>query len=571
MDAPINEERAAKVAARLGVLFTAGSEVSQLYGLKVRTRTAVINAGILPKMIESANLTETSVRNSGITAPIMIMRSDGGVMDIDAMRKRPILSILSGPAAGVAAAMMFLRISDGVFVEVGGTSTDMSAIANGRALIKSAQIGGNRIYMRTLDVRTVGVAGGSMIRLGNNDIKDVGPRSAHIANLKYAAFEELGSEPLSIKLVKPLAKDPEDYLGIARGDAAPAFTLTPTCASNQLGLVPEGDCASGNKASIDAAFKELAKFLKRDLSKGGEAQQALATAILSSAAKKCVPVIKALIADHKLDPQLTKLIGGGGGAAAIVPFVAREMGLTYELAEHADVISAIGVAMALIRETVERQVANAGQANETILNMRQEVFEAVHRMGADPSTIEVHVEIDSKTNIVRATATGSSKFLEDESAQVLDESGRIKLVADAMRLKPEQIKLVCRSKTFAVYGLDQESQSAPKGLFNFSFFAGQAKPLRILDSKGIMRLQARDGVAELCTAGNVDLAIINIAEAHSVWGDAGKTIPSFILLVQGKIIDLSGLLDEAQVKTLAAAELKEQSADTEVIVVAKFN
>jgi N-methylhydantoinase A len=591
VDGPENEQRAARIAARLGVLFTAGSEVSQLYGLKVRTRTAVINAGILPKMIESANLTEESVRGSGITAPIMIMRSDGGVMDIDAMRKRPILSILSGPAAGVAAAMMFLRISDGVFVEVGGTSTDMSAIANGRALIRSAEIGGHRVYMRTLDVRTVGVAGGSMLRLSGSGVKDVGPRSAHIAGLKYASFEAPDPRPYTVKLIRPLAKDPEDYLALlrppeakpgARAEALPVaasepasgttsdsisaaaanLTITPTCASNLLGLVPAGDCASGNVETIGEAFKSLAAHLHKD----NEQIRDIATEIMKSAAKKCVPVIKTLIADHKLDPELTKLVGGGGGAAAIVPFVAHEMGLNFELAEHADVISAIGVAMALIRETVERQVANAGQANETILAMRQEVFEAVHRMGADPLTIEVHVEIDSKTNIIRATASGSSKFYEDSAAQSLSEADRLKVVGDSLRTEAAHVRLLCRSRSFEVYGLDG---ARPAG--RFKLFQTARKPLRVLDAKGVLRLQARDGVADVAPAAGVDALISRFCEEHATWGDAGKTIPSFIMLVQGKIIDLSGLLDETQVKTLAAAELKDLSADTEVIIVAKFN
>jgi hypothetical protein len=310
--------------------------------------------------------------------------------------------------------------------------------------------------------------------------------------------------------------------------------------------------------------------------------KALAAEVLKIAAKQCIPVIRALIADHKLDPELTKLVGGGGGAAALVPFIAQEMGLTYELAEQADVISAIGVAMALIRETVERQVANAGQANETILAMREEVFEAVHRMGADPATIEVHVEIESKTNIIRATASGASKFYEDASASSLSEDDRVKLVAASLRSDPAHVFLLCKSKTFEVYGgrnlngnknLPAGKKSAKdfRAFLSLAFLQRPASPLRVLDSKGVLRLQARDGTADVCPASQVDAVLSRLCEQYSTWGDAGKTIPGFIMLVQGKIVDLSGLLDEAQVKALASAELKEQAGDSQVIVVAKFN
>lgn len=562
-DQPGHEQLVLKVAAELGILATSGSEVSQLYGLKVRTRTAAINAGILPKMIESANLTESSVREAGINAPIMIMRSDGGVMDIAAMRKKPILSILSGPAAGVAAAMMFLRISDGIFLEVGGTSTDISAIANGRALIRSAEIGGHRIYMRTLDVRTVGVAGGSLSRLSTSgEIASVGPRSAHIASLGYSAFSEpqQGGE-FVVKTLSPLKKDPADYLGLSRGvDQAPSLSITPTCAANLLDLVPADDCARGNIETITQAFAAVAAHVNK-----GVDGKFLAQRIQKLASAQCIPVVKALIAEHKLDSELVDLIGGGGGAAAIVPFVASEMNLRFNLAQHADVISAIGVAMALIRETVERQVANPSEANEVILAMRQEVFEAVHSMGADPATIEVHVEIDSKTSIVRATASGATKMTMSSARAILTDEERLALVAESMRVAPADVTLVCASDYFSVYGARRKVHG---GLL--SLFSATKQALRVLDRDGVVRLQASSGDAVSAAKEGAESAIVALIEAHATWGDAGKTIPSMILLVGAKIIDLSGLLDQEQVISLARAELSSVAPGTTVVIVAKL-
>lgn len=583
VDSPGNEELVLAICQRMKLLATSGSEVSRLYGLKVRTRTAAINAAILPKMIESANLTEESVRKSGINAPIMIMRSDGGVMDIDSMRKRPILSILSGPAAGVAAAMMFLKISDGVFLEVGGTSTDISAIANGRALVRSAEIGGHKVYMRTLDVRTIGVAGGSMPRLSSTDVIDIGPRSAHIAGLKYASFippadadkslSRLESQKLLVKLTKPLPKDPADYLELDLQEEPPVkFTLTPTCASNLLGLVPEGDCARGNLIDIKAGFAALSRHLGKSTSDAASmdaASEALATRMLTLAAEKCIPTVKALIAEHKLDPELTVLVGGGGGAAAIVPFVGKTMGLTATLAEHADVISAIGVAMALIRETIEKQVASPAAAGETILAMRQEVFEAVHKMGADPATIEVHIEIDSKTSIVRATACGASKASGSGEGARPDDDARREVAAKSLRLVASDVSEVCRSNYFTIYGAKRKRHAELFGI-KLPIFGTEAFSLRVVDLEGVVRLQATSGAAKSTTKEAAEDTISELIEAHSLWGDAGKTIPDIMLLLGAKIIDLSGLLNESQVLTLARPELASLPANHNVLVLAKF-
>jgi N-methylhydantoinase A/oxoprolinase/acetone carboxylase beta subunit len=555
VDRPRNEELVADLARCTGGFFaTSGHEVSQLYGLRTRTRTAAINGAILPKMIHTATMTDECVKRAGIKAPLMIMRSDGGVMSVDEVHRRPIMTMLSGPAAGIAGALMYERVSDGIFIEVGGTSSDISVIRDGRPQTKSARVGGPRTYLNTLDVRTLAIAGGSMIRESGGKIVDVGTRSAHIAGLHYACFQA-AERFAGARLVhlRPTAKDAADYVAVetVTGDR---FALTPTCAANALAIIPETAFAFGNAESARAAFAPLAEAIGRSV-------EETARAVLAISCRKIEKQVDELITEYRLDRETVELVGGGGGAASLVLFAGESMGLAARLARKAEVISTIGVALAMVRDTVERNVVDP--TPEQILQVRREAVEAVCRIGAVRESVEVQVEVDSRRNLVRATAFGTTelkKSLKEESLGGVE--GCRLSAARSMRLQPEQVREVAGTDGLYVF----EGKATDRSWFGL--ISRTRRLARVTDRTGVVLLQRSNAVIEPATVGDARRVVMDVINRLTDYGDAGRTLPDLHVLVGMRIIDLSGLAEASQATAITSTELEDLENDVPVVVIA---
>ncbi|HYP42532.1 MAG TPA: hydantoinase/oxoprolinase family protein, partial [Candidatus Nitrosocosmicus sp.] len=221
---------------------TSGHELAGIYGLEIRTLTATINASILPKAINTANFVKSAVKKLDISVPLMIMKGDGGVTTLESFLHKPIITVLSGPAASVVGALLFLQVLEGIFIEVGGTSTNISIIKDGKPEMRYVTIMAHPTCIRSFDVRICGVAGGSLIRVSNHKrIVDVGPRSSHIAGLEYSCFadpDELREG--EIVLISPLNDDPSDYVCI-KTPSGKLYGITNTCAANALNIIPGDD------------------------------------------------------------------------------------------------------------------------------------------------------------------------------------------------------------------------------------------------------------------------------------------------------------------------------------------
>ncbi|MFG3257508.1 hydantoinase/oxoprolinase family protein [Streptomyces sp. NPDC048172] len=558
VDLPDGEEAVIETARPYGLPMTAAHEITSLYGLRKRTRTAVVNAAILPKMLATADLVDSSIAAAGVTAPLMVMRCDGGVMSLAEMRRRPLLTVLSGPAAGVAGALMRERVSEGVFLETGGTSTDISVIRRGKVAVRHATILGKPSYLSALDVRTVGVGGGSMVRLGGaggaggagggprRTVHAVGPRSAHIAGLPYACYakpEDL--EGARLATASPLDGDPGDY-AVLDADGG-RFALTMTCAANALGRVPEGDFAACDPAVARTALAPLAEALGTDV-------EGAATRILDAGVRQVREVVDAMVRDYRLDRDAAVLVGGGGGAASVTPHLAAAMGLTGRIAEHSEVISPIGVAMALVREQIERIIPGATQ--EQILGVRGDAEAAVVAQGAAPAAVEVEVTVDPQTNTVRAIATGATELRTQDRAHRADDAERLSAAAASLKTDPAAVDVLAATPAHTVYGTELRRR-----------FRRSRHPVRVLDADGVVRLHAADARIATTTAAQAPEVLAELIRESTTYGDGGVRAPALRLLLGSRIADLSGVLDAEPLLALARSELRSRAGDEPVVAV----
>lgn len=553
VDNPEHELWVMDRAATKGAYATGGHEISQLYGLKMRTRTAVINASLIPKMMETANMTENAVHDAHIDSNLMIMRCDGGVMSIGEVRKRPILTMLSGLAAGVAGALMYEKVSDGIFFEVGGTSIDISVIKNGKVIIKYAEVGGFKTYLRSLDVRTYGVAGGSMIRVSGKAITDVGPRSAHIAGLEYECFTEDGQiSDAALQLISPRPDDPNEYATVRAQDGK-VYSLTLAGAANLLGYVPEGDYAYSHAASCNKiAWQALGTEI-------GVSAEVAARQAMNVAMKKLVPIVNDLINEYQLDSNLITLVGGGGSAAVVVCALSDAMGIRWKIAENAPYISTIGVALAMVQEQVERTIPNP--TNEDIKRIRAEAINRIVQSGAKEQTVDVTIEIDSQRNIVRAVATGATEFRQkDLNLSVLPMEQLADISAKALGVP--HVSQLGQTGRWIIF----EGTSIKPVLFGL--MKVKTKSLVVIDREGVVRLKKNNAQYLKFAKSESRTKFAEFINANTSFSSGNAVLPRVFVFFAEKMLDLTGMQTNDQMLSILEVEIEFLPEDTAVIAVA---
>ena len=158
------------------------SEVLPVFREYERTITTVLNAYVMPRVSGYIENLDRELRELEVAAPLLIMKSNGGVIGAETAIRQPVHTALSGPAAGVMAAIDVAAnagVEDCISFDMGGTSTDVSLVNRRTPTITlNGALGDWPVQLPMLDIATIGAGGGSIAWLTAAGNLNVGPRSA---------------------------------------------------------------------------------------------------------------------------------------------------------------------------------------------------------------------------------------------------------------------------------------------------------------------------------------------------------------------------------------------------------
>ncbi|MGI9310698.1 MAG: hydantoinase/oxoprolinase family protein [bacterium] len=154
------------IIERSGKPVACGHELATSLGAPRRALTAALNARMILHIQTLIESVEAILRRRNIAAPLMIVKGDGSLVNARTALRQPVATVLSGPAASVIGACALSGRRDAIVVDMGGTTTDIAVVANGKPELcaDGARIGDWQPMVEAIRVFSVGLGGDSEVR-----------------------------------------------------------------------------------------------------------------------------------------------------------------------------------------------------------------------------------------------------------------------------------------------------------------------------------------------------------------------------------------------------------------------
>ena len=380
-------------AALPGSRIELGHKVSGQLNFPRRAATTMLTAATIDSYERFAKDVARALKERKISAPVYILKADGGTLPLDKSVQMPVETIFSGPAASIMGVLALTKPGEScVVVDIGGTTTDLALILSGKPLLsaKGARVGSLLTHVRAFAVKSVAIGGDSAVSVSGGD----------------------GS-----LAVGPHRDGPPLCMG--------GYGPTPTDALRVLGLTQIGDAAKAEKA-----MQIVAQSL------GCTAREA-AEKVVDAVVERIVFEVNEMFREWEQEPayrvwEIMKretlfarsVVGVGGGAPPLVPLVAARLGAAAIVPEYAPVANAIGAAVArptltlnlhIDTEKGEFSVAEeglTGRVTDQNMNLdnaerlaRRLLAERAARLGIGEYAGEAEVTYSEVFNMIRGWST----------------------------------------------------------------------------------------------------------------------------------------------------------------------
>jgi N-methylhydantoinase A len=352
-----------------GVAVSASHAVSPEFREYERSVTTAVNAFVGPVVGRYVGELSDGLSRRGYAGVMQIMQSNGGMMPASAADLNAVRMLLSGPAAGIRAALWFAKrsgIQDAITLDMGGTSTDV-AIAPGLVpgMVPELKIDGLPVRTASVDMATIGAGGGSIAEIDRGGFLTVGPKSA-------------GALP-----------GPACY---GRGGTG----ATVTDAQVIAGLLRPTRFFGGRMVLRD----DLARAALGELNFPGGVREA-ADAVLRMVNSNMASAVRLVSARRGIDPSAYTIVAFGGGGPLHGAMVAEELGMRQVLVPWAPGLSsAFGL---LIADTLIdfglsdiHPLGDGSLDRERIRGLKARAAEAAAQNGLEQGSYSVSIGLDMR-------------------------------------------------------------------------------------------------------------------------------------------------------------------------------
>ncbi len=372
---PAHEQRIAELLETHlpGVPYTLSHALNPAPREYRRGSAACIDASLKPLMTDYLGTLTRRLESAGFRGRVLVVTSQGGVMDAEGVARTPIHVLNSGPSMAPVAGR-FYAAADGlggnaIIADTGGTTYDVSVVRDGRIPLTRELWVGEPVYghltgFPSVDVKSVGAGGGSIARVDEGGMLHVGPDSAG-AKPGPVCYGRGGSEPTVTDAALVLGYlDPGYFLGGAMPlDAEAAAEAVERCVARPLGL----------------------------------SREAAASAVIEVATENMVQAIADITVAQGIDPAAAVLIGGGGAAGLNAVFIARRLGCRRLVIP--EVGAALSTAGAMMSDLVAEHRAMMPQASQTfdaaaVNALLARLEERCHAFAVGPGRDAVRAQVD---------------------------------------------------------------------------------------------------------------------------------------------------------------------------------